>query len=394
MKALTKDRNQRYSSVLQFAHELTSAVQPSPAGQSPATISPTRIVLPPASAKPSNLPVSAEKPNRAKVAVLGLVLLAIIASAIWYFSRPTVQPPAHVTTPSSGATAPAGQKPRVESRPADLTPIPRRAKANPKDGLKYVWIPPGSFRMGCSPGDIHCAPNEKPPHLVTITRGFWLGQTEVTVGAYKRFAEGTGKAMPDSNLPPGAGTTPDFNSGWSNDQMPIVNVSWKDAQAYCAWAGGRLPTEAEWEYAARAGSTAARYGPLDEIAWDADNSGRQRWDSDRSFWENLTNFTARLKENGNRTHEVGRKSANRFGLFDMLGNAGEWADDWYDENYYQSSPSQDPSGPAGGQYRVVRGGSWDSIPGLVRVSSRLNVNPAFGFGDDFGVRCIRQADIP
>jgi formylglycine-generating enzyme required for sulfatase activity len=232
-------------------------------------------------------------------------------------------------------------------------------RVNPKDGLKYVWIPPGSFEMGCSPGDSECEGDEKPPHQVTITKGFWLGQTEVTVGAYKRFAAGTGKAMP---------TAPDFNPGWSKDQMPIVNVSWEDAQAYCAWAGGRLPTEAEWEYAARAGSTEARYGPIDEVAWHSNNSGE-------------------------RTYEVGQKRPNGFGLYDMLGNVCEWVNDWFDENYYQNSPSQDPPGPASGGVRGLRGGSWANYGRLVCVSYRLRGDPTVRF-QIIGVRCAREGEIP
>jgi formylglycine-generating enzyme required for sulfatase activity len=228
-----------------------------------------------------------------------------------------------------------------------------QAHMNPKDNLKYVWIPPGTFMMGCSPGDVECLDAEKPAHQVTLTRGFWIGQTPVTVAAYKRFAAATGRQMPDA---------PGFNSGWGNEAMPIVNVTWGDARAYCTWAGGRLPTEAEWEYAARGGSAEARYGPVDDIAWYHGNSGGQ-------------------------THDVAQKRANGFGLYDMLGNVWEWVNDWYDENYYQSSPSQDPQGPAGGgQTRVLRGGSWSTLPGDVRVSYRLRFGPSY-WSDFHGFRC-------
>jgi formylglycine-generating enzyme required for sulfatase activity len=228
-----------------------------------------------------------------------------------------------------------------------------QVRENAKDGLKYVWIPPGTFMMGCSPGDSKCGPEEKPPHQVTITKGFWLGQTEVTVGAYKRFAAGTEKAMP---------TAPGFNTGWSNEQMPIGGVTWDDAKAFCAWAGGRLPTEAEWEYAARGGSTEARYEPI---------AGSQK------------------------TREVGQKGANGFGLYDVLGNVVEWVNDWYDQNYYQKSPSQDPRGPASGQGHIVRGGSWADERGYVRVSHRAWVPTGYTSenGDD-GFRCIGEASGP
>jgi formylglycine-generating enzyme required for sulfatase activity len=213
--------------------------------------------------------------------------------------------------------------------------------------------------MGCSPGDTECGDNEKPPHQVTITKGFWLGRTEVTVGAYKRFATATGRQMPD---------TPGFNSRWTNENMPIVNVTWNGAHDHCAWAGGRLPTKADWEYAARGGSTEARYGPIDDVAWYDGNSGGQ-------------------------THDVAQKRPNGFGLYDMLGNVWEWVNDWFDQNYYQNSPSQDPTGPADGARRVLRGGSWDYYPWLFRVSNRDRNNPGVR-GGHIGFRCGGEVFAP
>ena len=241
----------------------------------------------------------------------------------------------------------------------DYRPTATAVRENPKDGLKYVWIPPGAFMMGCSPGDTECADDEKPSHRITISKGFWIGQTEVTVDAYRRFAAAMGRQMPND---------PSFNSGWANESMPIVNVTWDDAHDYCTWAGGRLPTEAEWEYAARGGSTEALYGKLDEIAWYDSNSGHQ-------------------------THEVGQKRANGFGLFDVLGNVWEWVNDWYDENYYQSSPSRDPPGPASGSLGVLRGGSSYNYPRNVRVSLRNRSYPANTNGG-VGFRCAREVGGP
>jgi len=203
-------------------------------------------------------------------------------------------------------------------------------KVNPRDGLKYMWIPPGTFMMGCSPGDNQCYADEEPAHEVTISRAFWLGQTDVTQAAFQRVM--------NSNP-----------SAFKGDNLPVEQVTWDEAQGYCQKIGGRLPTEAEWEYAARAGSPAARYGNLDDIAWYSGNSG-------------------------GKTHEVGQKQANAFGLFDMLGNVWQWTADWYD---------------AGHTMRALRGGSWLYNPRGVRVSYRSRLGPGYRFSD-IGFRCVGE----
>ena len=318
MKALIKNRDERYPTMLEFSADFTraaSAPNPKEASELPPTAKVGTLDHELAEQERlarERLAREIEEAKRRELAQAAAELAARERARQEKLARE--QRGAERREPAKVADALAARD-KARSEPRDVSPlVPGAVRLNPKDGLKYVWIPPGSFEMGCSPGDNECASDEKPPHRVTIAKGFWLGQTEVTVGAYKRFARATGKAMP---------AAVDFNPGWSNEQMPIVNVSWKDAQEYCTWAGGRLPTEAEWEYAARAGDTASRYGDLGEIAWYADNSGQK-------------------------THEVGQKRANSFGLFDMLGNVSEWVNDWYDENYYQNSPSQDPKGPASG----------------------------------------------
>ncbi|HTP34268.1 MAG TPA: SUMF1/EgtB/PvdO family nonheme iron enzyme [Candidatus Acidoferrales bacterium] len=225
-------------------------------------------------------------------------------------------------------------------------PVEVQTRVNPKDGLTYVWIPPGEFTMGCSPGDYQCQPNEKPPHAVTISRGFWLGQTEVTQAAFAKFAP-NGKQHFTSPRQP---------------HLPAVNLTWDDARRYCEWAGMRLPTEAEWEYAARAGTAGPRYAEnLDAIAW--------------------YNFNGAAN-----LHPPRGKEPNRWWLYDMLGNMLEWVADWYDERYYDRGVSQDPPGPARGADRVLRGGSWGGFPKEIRASHRVWHKP-----DDayfyFGCRC-------
>ena len=243
-----------------------------------------------------------------------------------------------------GSLATSSAQPRTAKQP-----VPGTVKTNPKDGLKYVWIPPGRFMMGCSPGDAECGDDEKPSHEVTLTKGFWMGETEVTQAAYQKVTGNNPSASKGANL-------------------PVESVSWEDAQAYCRATGGRLPTEAEWEYAARAGSTGSRYGDLDQIAWYRDISAPR---------------------------EVGKKQANAWGLYDMLGNVWEWVADWYAG--YPAGSQRDPAGPSkknaakidegqGGESHVMRGGSWGANSMSTRASVRGFDIPWSG-ESTYGFRC-------
>jgi len=228
---------------------------------------------------------------------------------------------------------------------------------NPKDKQVYVRIPSGGFLMGCSEGDKECYEDERPVHYVQITTGFWMSQTEVTVEAFRAFANAKGIAMP-----------PDQKSG----KYPVHSVLWDEASAYCTWAGGRLPTEAEWEYAARGKTAGIRYGDLDAIAWTSANSRHT-------------------------LHEVGKKQPNAYKLHDMLGNAWEWTADWYGSKYYEQSPAADPKGPPLGDSltlkgiemptRVIRGGAWIGFPGVARASYRYWFIPILRVAN-IGFRCV------
>ncbi|HTS27168.1 MAG TPA: formylglycine-generating enzyme family protein [Bryobacteraceae bacterium] len=219
---------------------------------------------------------------------------------------------------------------------------PGTTKLNPKDGLTYVWIPPGTFGMGCSAGDAECFGPEGPAHQVTISRGFWMGQTEVTQEAWQRVM----------------GTAP---SNFKGDKRPVENITWDDAQHYCQAVGMRLPTEAEWEYAARAGSTASRYSDVDSVAWHSGNSQAK-------------------------THEVALKQPNAWLLYDMLGNVWEWVSDWYADQYLPIDQT-DPTGPGMGATRVRRGGSWDTPQRYSRASFRSSSRTSYRFSN-LGVRCV------
>jgi formylglycine-generating enzyme required for sulfatase activity len=218
---------------------------------------------------------------------------------------------------------------------------------HPLDQQNYVWIPAGAFQMGCSTGDRDCGASENPQHPVRLSNGYWLGQTEVSVGAYRRFVSATSRRNP---VP-----------GTVVPNMPVNNVSWTDAQDFCSWVGGNLPTEAEWEYAARAGSIGARHGELKEISWYKDNASQ-------------------------RLHEVGQKKSNAWGVQDMLGNLWEWTRDDYAADSYRPASIADPTGPATGRDRVVRGGSWENDTGLLRASLRFGNNPDAGSLTN-GFRC-------
>jgi formylglycine-generating enzyme required for sulfatase activity len=285
--------------------------------------------------------------------------------------------------------APAPPPPPTPKAKQPEGPKAGDVRENPKDGQRYVYIPAGTFLMGCSGGDTECFDDEKPSHEVRITRGYWMGQTEVTVGAYKRFAAAKGKPMPVEPTFMGRG----LNPGWSNDTLPMNQVDWNDARDYCSWAGMALPNEAEWEYAARAGETSARYGPLEEIAWFADNSGNSHLDSKAILKKKGNKYTERLKENGNGPKPVAQKRPNLFGLYDTLGNLWEWTADWYSDKAYASSESIDPKGPDSGTDRVVRGGSVYDRSRYVRLSVRGRFAPSYRYLIQ-GFRCAGELRIP
>jgi formylglycine-generating enzyme required for sulfatase activity len=221
--------------------------------------------------------------------------------------------------------------------------------------VEYVPITPGEFLMGCSVGESECGEDEKPAHRAAITKGFEIARHEVTQAVWQAVM----------------GTNP---STFKAPDRPVEQVSWNDVQEFLAALNGRrdgyhyrLPTEAEWEYAARAGSTGAYYGSLDAIAWYGVNSGGQ-------------------------THPVGQKLPNAWGLHDMQGNVWEWCQDWYQDDYYRTlgaPPALDPRGPASGQQRVLRGGSWYKFLWFLRVSSRFASRPSGRF-PHVGFRCVRQ----
>jgi sulfatase modifying factor 1 len=246
-----------------------------------------------------------------------------------------------------------------------------------KSGIEMVVIPAGSFEMGSKTGRA----DERPVHTVRLD-SFLMDKTELTQATWEKI--GTGEAMPNPSPVKGA-------------DLPVNNVPWKDAAKFCNARsryeglkpcyneddascdfdadGYRLPTEAEWEYACRAGtSTDYSFGndarKLGDVAWFVDNAAKK-------------------------THPVGQKKANSWGLFDMHGNVAEWCNDVFDKDYYKDDSERNPRGPAEGKQYVLRGGSWKSAAEGLRSSYRLGENPGFADAclapDAIGFRCVRKS---
>ncbi len=228
---------------------------------------------------------------------------------------------------------------------ASNAPAPKvgDSKVNPKDGLRYLWIPPGALAVGCSAGDKECFDDESPVHNVRLTRGFWFGQTEVTQAAFIKVMG--------------------YNSSvYEGLALPADSVSWDEADEYCTAIGGRLPSVSEWEYAARAGTQGSRYGNLDEIGWYIGNSGFK-------------------------PHPVAQKKPNAFGLYDMLGNVVEWTHTFYWTQHNQEDIN--PVGPPSGEYRELRGGGWWDKPEMVRASYRARLEDK-DLDYNIGFRCATE----
>ena len=233
---------------------------------------------------------------------------------------------------------------------------------------------------------------EQPAHEVTLSRDFYLGATEVTVGHFRRFVTATGYHT-EAERDPEGGTgwsggaqpiqrAPQFNwqnVGWDQtDNHPVTNVTWNDAIAFCEWLSEqesfeyRLPTEPEWEYACRAGTSTLYWhgndpAALVEVANVADASIAQK----RPDW-----ITMPSSDGYAFTAPTARFKPNRWGLYDMHGNVWEWCSDWFGRAYYTQSAKEDPTGPDEGEQKVIRGGSWDYEVALLRSASRHRRRPS------------------
>ncbi len=297
-------------------------------------------------------------------------------------------------------------------------------------GMKFVLVPAGEFLMGSDESPdvlskdypqyerrrVQELGDEAPVHRVRITQPFYLGQFEVTVGQFRKFleasgyipesvADGTGGYGYNANYDPTKSDSGDAFEGrdpkysWHNpgfvqgDNHPVLNITWNDAVALTKWLSEkegvkyRLPTEAEWEYACRAG-TRTRYAnsnnpeSLIKIAniFDADA---------KEYWSRWAQFALSGHDNSAFTSPVGSFAPNSWGLYDMHGNAWEWVSDWYENDYYAKSPIDDPQGPTDGIVRVRRGGSWHTWSLYARSSYRNWISPNSRYSL-VGMRLVRE----
>jgi formylglycine-generating enzyme required for sulfatase activity len=219
---------------------------------------------------------------------------------------------------------------------------------NGRPRMEWVAIPAGTFTMGSPSYETDRVSDAGPQHPVSLS-GFKMSKYEVTFAQYDAFCDATGRQKPS-------------DEGWGRGNRPVINVDWNDATAFAQWMGCRLPTEAEWEYACRAGTTT----PF--------NTG-----------SSLNSSQANFNSNVGQTKPVGSYAPNAWGLHDMHGNVWEWCSDWYGD--YSSSPQTNPKGPSSGSYRVLRGGSWNFYGGSCRSAGRGGHEPSNRYGG-FGFRLV------
>ncbi len=356
-------------------------------------------------------PTKSPMPTKRVALIAGVSILVIaLSAALWSTRKPAA--PTNDTTEivQSGE----GQQPESSSTPAptplaiapfDATQARAYQEAWAKHlstqvettnsvGVKMILIPPGEFLMGSS--DEQIAPvlkevaathgqeladrirsAEQPQHRVVLSKPFWMGATEVTIGQFRKFVEATKHQTHAEKVATDAKSWTYLKPGYAvADESPAAAVTWDDANAYCRWlsqqerATYRLPTEAEWEFACRAGTTTAYY------------SGDQLLDSHE--WS--------IRNSDFKSHPVGAKQPNPFGLFDMHGNLSEWCRDRFDEKWYAQSPLTDPIGPVTGTAYVLRGGNWDYNSFLRSAYRSGRTQDIFHY--TIGLRVVRALDTP
>jgi formylglycine-generating enzyme required for sulfatase activity/tRNA A-37 threonylcarbamoyl transferase component Bud32 len=311
------------------------------------------------------------------VVASGLILTLLIGGGWLVASMVTPTPTATLTPSPSSPTLDETSTPT--SPPSETPTSTTVTQVREKDGAVMVYVPAGTFWMGSDDSDPDAYSNEKPQHEVYLD-AFWIDRTEVTNGQYRRCVA-DGACNPPSKS--GSSARESYYGNAEFDDYPVVYVDWSQAEAYCAWAGARLPTEAEWEKAARGDDR--RIYPWGDAF---DGSRLNFCDRDCQFdWkdEKVDDGYADTAPVG--SYPVG---ASPYGALDMAGNVWEWVADWYADDYYTHSPGNNPQGPGSGTLRVVRGGSWRDPQRYVRAAYRSENGPSYA-SSYRGFRCARSA---
>jgi formylglycine-generating enzyme required for sulfatase activity len=255
---------------------------------------------------------------------------------------------------------------------ADPPPYALLATLTGKDGAPMVVIPAGPFPMGVPQGDRDGGRDEYPRHRVFVGI-FYIDKFEVTNGRYLEFVKATNHRVPQNPGNPTRNLWQGKAVSESLAERPVINVDWHDAEAYCRWAGKRLPTEAEWEKAAK--GTSDRRFPWGNVEPTAKHLNyNQQWAGEKT-----------LMPVG--SYEAGKSP---YGVYDMAGNVWEWVNDWYDPTYYEKSPAENPKGPETGTMRVVRGSGWQNETPTVRIFTRIGSDPT-NRNESTGFRCAADA---
>lgn len=385
LKTLAKKPEDRYATGKELVEALEAAIPHDTlvGGKSPAAETLARP-----------MPTSLSGRARWPMALGGLLALGLIVFGLIFFSggvpaltpalTPTLTTVAPTsTTASSGAPAPTATEAPPTPEPSTVTltfapptetavPLPTSTptlglgsiQTSPIDGMAQVYVPAGEFFMGSADTDPNATSFEQPQHTVYVD-AFWIDQTEVTNAMYAACVDAGGCLVPISA---GSETHLEYFRNPTYDAYPVLYVSWANARAYCQWAGRRLPTEAEWEKAAR--------GPEGQIfPWGDTPPNPSR---------------ANFNKNVGDTSAVGSfpTNASYYGALDMAGNAWEWVNDWYGGLYYAASPAANPPGPTTGTVRVLRGGAWDSALADIRAAARFSFGPT-SRQNFIGFRCAQ-----
>ncbi|MBP9500608.1 MAG: SUMF1/EgtB/PvdO family nonheme iron enzyme [Candidatus Promineofilum sp.] len=383
-RAMSLRADTRYDTAEEFGRALAR-----PAGRPAPVVSPMRRAGPEpavttAAAVPPRVKPKARRQVQGRI-IIGLAgLLAFVLASIGFFYLTNLERPEQAQGPAATATlqsaviaaltqlAPTPSPTPEPTAPPTPTPVPFITET----GSRMIYVPGGTFDIGDDSSEQN---DEKPARMITLD-SFYIDETEVTNGAYARCVDAGACPRPDRA---GATYYQTYFGDPNFDDYPVINVSWYDADAFCTWRGARLPSEAEWEYA-------ASFDPRERVKFkypwgDTFDGNRLNFcdvncqRDDRGFeWDDGFRDTAPVAG-----YPDGRSPK---GIYDMLGNVMEWVGDWYDFRAYRTITETNPRGPVDGEFKVIRGGSWYTPPGQIGNVMRDNLDPTVS-QSTLGFRC-------